>query len=161
TPRFAVIRGFIERLVVAPVPDSRLVRLSFEASDPETAAAVVNTMVEEYRSLRTQARLAAAARLEVQLDSVQERLAASERALREYTEANDLPSLVDEDVNTGRGTRLSQLRNQLAEAQAARYESESLYEIVVGSGQVDVAVENDAALRDLEAQLAALQSEYA
>src|SRR5690606_17014817 len=37
----------------------------------------------------------------------------------------------------------------------------SLYEIVVGSGQVDVAVENDAALRDLEAQLAALQSEYA
>ncbi len=161
TPRFAVIRGFIERLVVAPVPDSRLVRLSFEASDPETAAAVVNTMVEEYRSLRTQARLAAAARLDVQLDSVQERLAASEQALREYTEANDLPYLVDEDVNTEMGTRLSELRTQLAEAQAARYESESLYEIVVGGGQVDVAVENDAALRDLEAQLAALQSEYA
>lgn len=158
TPLQAMIGRFAERLIVAPVPDSRLVRLTFESRSPETSAAVVNAIVDTYTELRREARASAARRLALQADSVEARLQEAEQRLKEYTDANDLPYLVEEDATTELGTRLRDLRDRLAAAQGARYESETLYDMVVEQGQVDLV--DDVAIQGLEAQLSELRRDY-
>ena len=74
---------------------------------------------------------AAVARLGAEVDSVRDRLAESERSLLQFARDNGLP------VGPRNGTsedlphaRLRILQQQLAEADAARYSQESLFQLV-------------------------------
>ena len=154
-----VIGAFQDRLVVDPIAESRLVRVSFEAGSAELAARVANTTVDVYRRLQIEGREEAARRLTTQLESARERLEEAESRLAEYAEVNDLPYLVEEDLTARIGNRLTSLEDRLVAAETERFERESLMDVVVQGGRADAP--GDAVLRDLEAQLAGLRSEYA
>jgi len=157
--RQALVSRFLERLVIDPVAESRLVRVTFSAGSPELAALVVNEIVSSFATLRTEIREQGAERIAAQVEEVGRRLERSEEALRRYTQENNLPYLVEEDLTSDISTRLRDLRTRLADAQGVRYENQALYNVVAGQGGVDVV--GDAALRELEAQLSGLRSEYA
>lgn len=159
TTRQEVVSGFLERLVIDPVAESRLVRVTFSAGSPELAALIVNEIVASFTTLRTEMRAQGAERIAAQVEEVGRRLEESEEALRQYTQENGLPYLVEEDITSEIGTRLRDLRTRLAEAQGVRYENQALYNVVADQGGVDVV--EDAALRELESQLSGLRREYA
>jgi len=155
----AIVSAFLSRLVIDPVAESRLVRVTFSAGSPELAAVIVNEIVASFTALRTEMREQGAERIAVQVAEVGRRLEESEDALRRYTQENGLPYLVEEDITTEIGTRLRDLRTRLAEAQGVRYENQALYNVVTDQGGVDIV--EDVALRELESQLSGLRREYA
>ena len=159
TTRQGMVSRFRERLLIDPVAESRLVRVTFSAQSPELAALIVNEIVASFTALRTEMREEGAERIAAQVEEVGRRLEESEEALRRYTQENGLPYLVEEDITSEIGTRLRDLRARLAEAQGVRYENQALYNVVADQGGVDIV--EDAALRELESQLSGLRREYA
>lgn len=157
--RQQVINRFLERLVIDPVEESRLVRVNFDASSPELAARIVNAVIDTYARLRVEAHEDAARRVGEQVDSVRTRLAAAEDSLRSFAAENGLPFVVEEDLTVQIGNRLTDLRQRLAEAAGTRYQNESLYDVVVREGRRDLV--NDEALQTLELRLSELRGEYA
>jgi len=154
-----LVAGFQSRLIADPVARSRLVEVSFEASEPDLAARIVNQIIDEYVARRVGERSGAAQRLALQVDSVRKKLAESEAELLRYAEANDLPYLVEEDIATEVQIRLRDLQTRLADARSARYERESVYNMVLRGGRPDVT--GDEVTADLTMQLAELRREYA
>lgn len=155
----AIVQGFLERLVVDPVEESRLVRVSFDAGTPELSARIVNAILDSYASLSVGARERAAQRLALQVDSVERRLEQAEEKLRGYANANDLPYSPEEDLTAQIAERMRDLRQQLADAEAVRRESESRYDVVVRDGRTDLV--DDAIRHELELRLSELRRDYA
>jgi capsular exopolysaccharide synthesis family protein len=155
-----VVEGFLEHLVVDPVEASRLVKVSFDSEDADRAAQVVNAVMDTYVAMRVEEGRAKAAWLQQQLDSVRTRLETSENELRAYAAANDLPYLVEEDIATQVQSQLRALRERLTDAQTARFESESVHQMVSDRAQLSVAAD-DRVMGDLMVRLAELRREYA
>lgn len=158
-PPQATVERFRSLLVLDPIASSRLVRVTFDAESPELSARIVNEVVAAYGDLRIEAREQAADRLTAQVAGVETALAESEERLRAYSEANDLPYLVEEDLTAEIGTRLRDLRTRFAQAEGVRQDNQALYEVIRGEGRVDIVP--DVALRELEGQLSGLRREYA
>jgi succinoglycan biosynthesis transport protein ExoP len=146
-------------LIVEPLTGSNLVRVHYESDDPELAARVVNSFIKSYTEMRAEAARAAVARLGAEVDTVRDRLAESERSLLQFARDNGLP------VGPRNGTsedlphaRLRILQQQLAEADAARYSQESLFQLVRtrNEGLLDSEI-----LQALHVRLAGLRSEHA
>jgi capsular exopolysaccharide synthesis family protein len=154
-----LVNGFLERLVVDPVEESRLVSISFAAGTPELSARIANATVSAYARLRVESREDAARRVGEQARAVEARLAASQDTLRAYAQSNGLPYLVEEDLAAQISGRLGDLRTRLANAEAERYERESLYDVVVGQGRVDLL--QDEGLSVLMLRLSELRREHA
>lgn len=156
--QFAVER-FLARLTVHPKPESRLVEVSFDFEDPVMAARIVNSALSSYADMRLEAARRAVGWLDTQIDSLQGVLEQSEERLRAYAEEHDLPYLVEEDVGPQVRARVERLRDELAEAEANRYEAEALYNLVVQGGDVDVAA--DGVVEALSIRLSELRRDYA
>ena len=87
--RKAMVSGKIQGgLAVYPVPNSRLVRISIDATDPRWAATVVNAVADEYVNSNLERRYGATAYarkfLEEKLAETKIKLEESERALVAY-----------------------------------------------------------------------------
>jgi capsular exopolysaccharide synthesis family protein len=150
--------ALLEKLIVDPVEESRLVHVSFDGPTPELAAAVVNGIVEAYANQGADARRTIAASLAEQVDSVESRLQQSEEAALEFAVLTGLPYLVEEDATAQVSTRMGELRTRLTDAQSARFESQAMRDVVGGGG---VAVIQDEVLNGLLGQLSELRAEYA
>jgi capsular exopolysaccharide synthesis family protein len=159
TERRQVIARFLDRLIVDPVESSNLLMVHFDASDRELAATVANHVVSTYGRMRVESHEEAARRVAEQADSVRSRLAESEGELRAFASDHQLPFLVEQDLTTEIGNRLGDLRTRLADVEGTRYESESMYDMVVRAGRNDL-VESEA-LQTLELRVADLRSEHA
>lgn len=159
TRRQAMVAAFLERLVLDPMAESRLLRVSFDAGSPELSARIVNSIVANYTEMRVSERRNAAQRFAQQLDSVQAKLEESERTLKAYAESTNLPYLVEEDPTTQAAARLSDLRARLAEAREDRYRKESLHRAVVDDGWGDVL--DSPILENLKIRLSELRRDYA
>ena len=118
--------ALLEKLIVDPVEESRLVHVSFDAPTAELASAVVNGIVEAYANQGADARRRIATSLAEQVDSVESRLQQSEEELLEFAVLTGLPYLVEEDATAQVSNRMGDLRTRLTDAQSARYESEAL-----------------------------------
>ena len=90
TPQ-SIVAAFLERLVIDPVAESRLVRVTFSATSPELAARIVNEVVASFTDLRTEMREEGAERIAAQVEEVGRRLEESEEDLRQYAQDHDLP----------------------------------------------------------------------
>jgi len=114
-----ILNGFRDALSVSPVANTRLVKISFEAPDPEFAALAANTVANQYiqsvldqrRSLQGEASEwmdGRIAQLRINLDE-------SEEALLDFKQVNDL---VDLSGNVGRlnEQQLLLANSELAEA---------------------------------------------
>lgn len=129
--RIARAQGLLSSLTIEPVRNSRLVRLSFDSTDPTTAATIVNAFAQNYVNLNLERRYEATAYaktfLEERLAQVKIRLEEAEQKMLEYARDYDIVGLSGEKGGTTASRNLEDFNSALAEAQQARIKAEALY----------------------------------
>lgn len=156
-----VLERFRDRLDVNPIRQSRLVQVSFDSYDPKLAAKVVNTFSDRYIQQNLQAHWDAAQKasewLSQQLDGLKIKLEKSEDDLQRYAQANDLLFLEGGKSGTQNivDERLEQLQSELTQAQAERYQKESLYRLLEAGDLSSIpGIADSKLVQDLTLQLA-------
>lgn len=150
------------KLNVETVPDSRVMRISFEHTDPEIAAAVVNSAAKNFMDSNFERKTAKFADTSNWLDRSTRELKAkvqeADQALAEYTRRNGIFSTEGKESLTT--DKLTSLHSQATKAEMDRMIKESLYE-EVKQGRVAQLPENfsDPKLTLLQADLQKLQVE--
>lgn len=92
--RERVVSEFLERLSIAPIAETKLVRIHYQSKDPELAATVANAVAEQYITSYLDSRLArterAAKWLGSRVDELQTTLEESEQRLIDFKRENGL-----------------------------------------------------------------------
>ncbi len=109
-PLSPAVAAFRSRVIVEPVPGSRLVNLRFSAYDPQLAAQAVNALAELYIKQTLEFRFTVSTEatgwLGDRLKEQQEKVQAAEKAIQQYREKEGLvnpeerQSLVDQKLQT-------------------------------------------------------------
>src|SRR5882762_2487431 len=146
------LAAFLGSLSVHRVPNSRLLDVTFESTDPQLAARVVNAHIENFKEdnfrSRYQAIAQASSWLSDQLDDLKLKVQHSEDARLEYERKNQIWELDGkQNIST---QRLSDLNKELTDAQSERMKRQALYEFAK-SGNADSVPElrSDVVLQDL------------
>ena len=143
---------FLGSLSVRRVPNSRLMDVSFESTDPQLAARIVNahiaTYVEQNFRSKYESTTQASTWLADQLNDFKVKVQKSEDARIAYERQNQIWTLDDKENMTTQ--RLGEINKQFTEAQSERMKKESLYEFAK-SGNLDAVpqVQSNTALADL------------
>src|SRR6266536_2456816 len=154
---------FLGSLSVKRVPNSRLMDVSFESTDSQLAARIVNAHIASYieQNFRSkyEATTQASTWLADQLSELKIKVQKSEDARIAYERQNQIWTLDDKQNITTQ--RLSDINKQLTDAQSERMKKESLYEFAK-SGNLDAVpqVQSDAGLAELLRQRNDLSSQY-
>jgi succinoglycan biosynthesis transport protein ExoP len=138
TRRPAILGEFLGGLSVKRVPNSRLIEVRFEATDPQLAAAIVNTHLQNYieENFRSKydATMQASTWLSSELEELRIKVQKSEDARIAYERENQIWQIDEkQDITT---QKLADLSKVVTEAQTALAEKEALYRMAV-SGNVD------------------------
>jgi polysaccharide biosynthesis transport protein len=164
----AVLKRFRDNLSIDPIRRSRLVRVSFDSQDAQLAAQVVNALAAGYiqENLEThwEATQKASEWLSQQLDGLKIKLEKSEDEMHAYAQANSLVYLESDKGSTENivDERLRQLQSELTQAQADRYQKESLYRLVqAGDYGALPGVFDNKVMQDLTVKLADLERQKA
>ncbi len=108
------------RLVVKPVPDTRLVHVSVEDPDPDRAVLIANTLAETYLSKSLEDRLGSTQRalewLSGQLGTTTLRLQSAENELQSYKREHDVLSVSFEDRQNIIANEIERYSQMLIEA---------------------------------------------
>ncbi|OFW29520.1 MAG: hypothetical protein A3H97_01175 [Acidobacteria bacterium RIFCSPLOWO2_02_FULL_65_29] len=124
----ALVGNFLSRVVVTPVPDSKLVDVFFTAADPAVTALAATTLAEEYVAqnleLKQQSTQNMLEWLENEVAAQQTKVEQSERDLAEYREMENAMSL--DDKNNIVVSRLNALNEASIRARTVRIEKESV-----------------------------------
>lgn len=161
---------------VEPVPNSRLVEITYSAEDPAVAARITNAYAENFINANLERRYeqSSYARrfLQQQIERLKGELENTERRLVSYAQQQGLiatPSGGGQEGEGGQsgggggattslaGASLSQLNEALAEAITRRIAAEERYRQSLGTAQTSEVNARIAPMRD---QLAGLQAEY-
>jgi succinoglycan biosynthesis transport protein ExoP len=163
-PLGGTTNAYLGRLAVAPVSQSRLVDISFEATDPGLAADAINSharnFIDQNLQFKFDATQDASAFLEQQLVTLQANLEAAEEELQRYSIANNI-------LFTGGGlntavTKLEQLQTQHTTMQGARIEKESFNRMIESDNSQSLPqLLNNPLILELSTRLALLESEDA
>lgn len=154
---------FLGSLAVRRVPNSRLLDVSFESTDPVLAAKIVNahleTFVEQNFRSRYEATTQASTWLADQLEELKVKVQKSEDARIAYERQNQIWSLDDKSNITTQ--RLADVNKELTDVQTERMKKESLYEFAK-AGNLDSIplVQNNAFLVDMMHKRAEANTEY-
>jgi succinoglycan biosynthesis transport protein ExoP len=166
--REAVLARFQEQLDVKPFRRSSAVEISFDSQDPNLAARVVNALADAYIQRNMESRWDAAQKasewISQKLLDLKVKLEKSEDDLQAYASANGLLFLETSQGNTEsiEDQSLREIQEELTKAQAARYETESLYRLLqAGNFGSLPGVFDNKLMQDLSARLADLQSQHA
>lgn len=155
---------FEKRLNVAQVGSSRLVKVSFESSDPRLSARVVNAVVSNYLQLHEKSTERLTKELAQQVQEAKRELESSEAKKLQYARRNGLLYLQTDNGNSQNviDQRLRQIQDELTKAQADRYQKESVYQLVQKGDYGSLpGVFQDKLLQDLTVQVADLKRQYA
>ncbi len=154
---------FLGSLSVRRVPNSRLMDVSFESTDPQLAARIVNAHITSYieQNFRSkyEATTQASTWLTSQLDDLRVKVQKSEDALITYERQNQIWTLDDKQNITTQ--RLADVNKELTDAQSERMKKESLFKFAK-SGNLDAVpqVQSNAVLMDLLRKREDLSSQY-
>src|SRR3989475_148621 len=155
---------FLGSLSVKRVPNSRLMDVSFEPTDSQLAARIVNAHIASYieQNFRSkyEATTQASTWLADQLSELKVKVQKSEDARIAYERQNQIWTLDDKQNITTQ--RLSDINRQLTEAQSERMKKESLYQFAK-SGNIDAVpqVQTNTALTELLKKRSDTSAEYA
>jgi len=131
--------AFLGSLSVRRVPNSRLMDVTFEATNPELAAQIVNAHIKNYidqnRRSRYEATTSATTWLTDQLDELRIKMKNSEDARLDYERKNQIWELDDKQNITTQ--RLAEVSRQLIDAQGERMKKQALFEFA-RAGDADV-----------------------
>src|SRR5438552_2639920 len=135
-PELGAVLG---NLSVRRVPNSRLTDVTFEATNPELAAQIVNAHIKNFidqnRRSRYEATTSATAWLTDQLDELRIKMKNSEDARLDYKRKNQIWELDDKQNITTQ--RLAEVSRQLIDAQGERMKKQALFEFA-RAGDADV-----------------------
>ena len=155
--------AFLGRLTVSPVKNSRLVTVSFDGPNPEEAAAIANSVAENYVSTTLERRYDAASYaktfLEERIELVRANLEDSERRLIDYAREREIINLDDKlDILM---TRLKEMSSQQVTAEAQRIAAEADYQQMSRerSGRTTEVLESPV-IQKLKERQAELEAEY-
>src|SRR2546421_1316305 len=154
---------FLGSLSVKRVPNSRLMDVSFESTDPQLAARVVNahiaSYIEQNFSSKYEATTRASAWLADQLTELKIKVQRAEDARIAYERQNQIWTLDDKQNITSQ--RLSDINKQLTDAQSERMKKESLYQFAK-SGNLDAVpqIQSNLALTELLKKRSEVSSDY-
>ncbi len=154
---------FLGSLSVKRVPNSRLMDVSFESTDPQLAARIVNAHITSYieQNFRSkyESTTQASTWLTGQLDDLRVKVQKSEDARIAYERQNQIWTLDDKQNITTQ--RLSDINKQLTDAQSERMKKESLYQFAK-SGNLDAVpeVQSNNALTELFRKRNDVSSQY-
>ncbi|CAA6825480.1 MAG: Tyrosine-protein kinase EpsD (EC [uncultured Thiotrichaceae bacterium] len=159
-------RLFISSLKVEPLGKSYLLELTYDSTDPEFAASVLNTITDSYIKMNLQNRVDSASHAKTflgsELEEVKSKLDESEKIMIDFEKSHRI-------VNSGDGgsalmkQKLSSINAALTRATQARIAAEAAYEQRGANPSiktVKVVAVDSSALKLLERQLAALNKKY-
>jgi capsular exopolysaccharide synthesis family protein len=155
---------FLGSLSVKRVPNSRLMDVSFESTDPQLAARIVNAHIATYIEQNFRSRYEATTRattwLADQLSELKVKVQKAEDARIAYERQNQIWTLDDKQNITTQ--RLGDVNKELTEAQSERMKKESLYQFAK-AGNLDAVpqVQSNSALVDLLKKRTEISSQYA
>ena len=162
--RPAVLGAFLGRLGVKRIPNSRLIEVRFEAENPQLAAQVVNTHLENYieQNFRSKydATMQASNWLSAELEELRIKVERSEDARIAYERENQIWQIDEkQDITT---QKLADLSKAVTDAQTDLAEKEALYQMAV-SGNVDAlpAARSNDVISTLVKRKADLDEQYA
>jgi polysaccharide biosynthesis transport protein len=146
------LAAFLGSLSVKRVQNSRLLDVSFESTDPQLAARVVNAHIENYIQQNFRSKYEAATRattwLTDQLNELKVKVEKSEDARIAYERQNQIWQLDDKQNITTE--RLAELNKELTDAQTDRMKKEALYDFAKsGNADAILQVRDDSVLQDL------------
>jgi len=128
-----VISAVMARTSLQPIRNTQLVKVSFDALDPELAARVPNTLSTIYIVADLESRIETTRRsmdfLSEQARDLKEKVQASERALQEYREREKIIDAKGVSM-AGASRQLEDLTTSLVEARRKRADIEALYKQV-------------------------------
>jgi succinoglycan biosynthesis transport protein ExoP len=136
--RPAVLGAFLGALSVKRVPNTRLVEVKFEAQDPQLAAQVVNTHLQNYIEQNFRSKYDATTQasnwLSSELEELRIKVEKSEDARVAYERQNQIWQIDEkQDITT---QKLSDLSKAVTDAQTILAAKEALYRMAV-AGSVD------------------------
>jgi succinoglycan biosynthesis transport protein ExoP len=156
--------AFLASLSVRRVPNSRLLDVSFESTNPLLASQIVNAHIKNFidqnRRSHYQSTTEATAWLTDQLDELRIKVKNSEDARLEYEKKNQIWELDDKQNITTQ--RLSDINRELTGAQSERMKKQALYEFA-RSGETDAVsqVRENGIVQELIKKRADTYAQYA
>ena len=156
--------AFLGSLSVKRVPNSRLMDISFESTNPLLAAQIVNTHIKNFIEQNYQSRYEATTRastwLTDQLNDWKIRVEKSEDARITYERQNQIWAL-DGDKQNVTTQRLADLNKELTDAQSERMRKQSLFEFAKAGDMDSVPqIRDSAAVQDLFHKRADIYTQY-
>jgi succinoglycan biosynthesis transport protein ExoP len=132
--------AFLGSLGIKRVPNSRLLDVSFESTDPQFAARIVNEHIKNFQEQNIRSRYdettRATAWLRNELDELKITVQESEDKRIAYERKNQIWTLDDKSNITTQ--RLADLNKELTEAQAERMRKEALFQFAKAGDIADV-----------------------
>ena len=128
----ALVSGFISRIEVSPIRNSRLLDLGFEATNPVLATKIVNALARAYINQNLEIKLKAVQdavkwlhqRIEVERKKVEE----AEQSLLRYKQKYGIITDFTSDTEQVTAQKLAQLNAQVVNAESIRVEAETRYQ---------------------------------
>ncbi len=157
------ISAFLGSLGVKRIPNSNLMEVSFESTDPQLAARMVNAHLENYIEQNYRSRYEATTQasrwLAGQLDELKVKVERSENARIEYERQNQIWTVDDKQTMTTQ--RLGDLNKELTDAQSDRIKKQALYEFAK-SGELEAVpqLRDNTVLEDLQKRRSDLSVQY-
>jgi polysaccharide biosynthesis transport protein len=164
SPEFVSVQSADRNLKIRADGKSRIVDVYYDSTDPAFAAALVNTLVQEFIETNLEARWKMSQHtsewLSRQLDGMRIKLERSEGALQSYARKTGL-TFTSENDNISEG-KLRQLQEELSKAQASRILTQSRWELTKHSPPEALPdVLHDSSLRPLQDNLTELRRQRA
>jgi capsular exopolysaccharide family len=163
--RLAQAGALLGSLTVEPIRSSRLVRVSYESTDPVMAAKVANAIAQNFINVNMERKFDATSYaktfLEERISQVKQRLEEAERAMNEYARDNEIVNLGGEQGGTTASRNLEGFNAALAQAQQERIKAESLYRQLQAAhgGELPQVLESSI-IKSLRESKVKLESEY-
>jgi capsular exopolysaccharide synthesis family protein len=159
-----ILGAFLGRLSVKRVPSSRLIEVTFEAEDPQLAAQIVNTHLQNYveQNFRSKydATIQASNWLSSELEELRIKVEKSENARLAYERANQIWQIDEkQDISVA---KLADLSKAVTEAQTDVAGKEALYRMAA-SGNIDAlpAAHGSEVITELRKRKSDIDEQYA
>lgn len=158
------VAAFLGSLSVKRIPNSRLMEVTFESTDPVLAARILNDHLDNYKSQNIESRYdttrEATNWLAGQLSDLKLKVEKSENDRINYERENQIWSL-DNDKNNMTTQRLSDLNKELTDAESETLKKRALYEYAE-SGALDAVpqIRDNSLLQELQRRRADLSVQY-
>ncbi|HRJ52325.1 MAG TPA: polysaccharide biosynthesis tyrosine autokinase [Candidatus Thiothrix moscowensis] len=154
---------FLKYLLVQPVENSQIFKISFDDESPQAAATIANSLAENYIKMNLERRSEAASYakefLTDQLNTAKVNLEDSENRMVAYAKKQGIITTDGQYKESLNSQSITEINRAFAAAQAERIAAEAAYRQSQHVAGADRTLENPA-VQALKEQLARLQSDY-